>query len=575
MPRAQKRYGTQQIAIAPIPGVRKTAAETGLSQGASLAGAQAQSAETLAQIGEGFARRGAGLYGAILAEERDKADDAAILEAENKLARVEQTLLYGEQGALSRKGKDSFELPELVDADFEKQASEIAKTMRTPKQQAAFNRIRANRGLNISATIHRHVHGERQAWEASELKDGVLNGVNAAVANALDPRRVGEELTAVVARIEKHGPRAGMSPEAVKAAVAGAKTDIHTGVIERLLANGNDRAAKVYFEETKGQIAGTAIERVEKALEVGTLRGEAQREADKILLAGGTFAEQRARAKAIEDPKLRDEVLGRIEHEGQVREREERDRKETAAVDGYNIIDRTGTTTAIPPAMWAAYDGSTRSAMLSYAKQKAAGADPETNSAVYYGYLQMATNQSADFAKTNLLENRHQLSDSDFKQLAGLQLSIRQGNKEAAAKVIDDYRTEADVIDNSLKLAGVDPRDTINGKPNPKTPAIVYLRQRVGELSGALARETGKKPSNADIQAIVDQVLSEPVDSSEGFWSFFHGQATAKRPIVEVKIGNVPSADRKRIEKILRDNGRPVNDDAILGLYIRGQQLAR
>lgn len=565
-----RRYGTQQVESAPIPGVRKTAAETPTSTGAGLEAARAEKFETIAGVGSAVGRQGTALFLQLREAERDRADDAAILEASNKLARVEQGLLYSDGGALSKKGKDSFGLPETVNTEFEKQAGEIAKGLVGPKQQAAFARERAQRGINLSATLHRHVFGERQAWEASELKEGVKNGVNAAVANALDPRRVAEELQAITTRIERHGPRAGMSPEAVKAALEGATTDVHVGVVERLLANNQDRAAKAYFEETKAQISGTALERVEKAIEVGSLRGEAQRKTEEITRAGGTFAEQLERAKAIDDPELQDEVRRRLEHQKTVDDRIERERRETDLGDAYVAIDRGGSVDAVSPALWARVvrDGH-GSALRAYAKQRASGAEPETNYAVYYGYLQMASNEPANFVKTNLLGNRHQLSDSEFKQLASLQMSIRSGQKEAADKVLDDFRSAEDVINNSLRLAGVDPTD------KKATAPVTYLRQRVGELSGALARETGKKPTNKDIQAIVDSVLSQPVSARDGFWSYFSSEPNAKIPLLEMTIGNVPTAARRQIEDVLRKNGRPINDAAILDLYIRGESLRK
>lgn len=565
------------MSTAPLPGVRKQAAETALSEGAGLANAQAQVGETIGQIGADFAHRGAQAYQSILIQERERANDAANLEADNRFAVLEQQILYGQNGdgALSRKGKDAFGLPEEVMAAYDQAANEIEKQATTPEQQEHARRTRMNRALNLSSTIQRHVMGERQAWEAGELENGVKNHVNAAVANLDDPRRVALELGDAVGIIKKHGPRAGMSTATVDAAVAGAQTQVHAGVVNGLLARGDDRKAKAYYEEVKGQIQGTSRDELEKAIEVGSTRGEAQRQTDQIILAGGTEAQMREKARGIEDPKVRDEAMSRIEHEWTVRARQEREAKETALGDAYVIVDRAGSTDAVPAPLWekVVRDGH-GGALRSYAKLRAAGVEPETNFSVFYGYMQMAVNEPTEFAKTNLMANRHQLADAELKQLAGLQLSVRQGNAEASAKVLDDFRTANDTIDNSLRLAGIDPRDTINGNPNPKAAAITYLRQRTGELTAALQRRTGKKATSTDIQGIAESILSEPVAAAEGFWSYFNGgQATGTKSITEITIGQVPSAARKEIERVLSAAGRPINDDAIIGLYIRGQQL--
>src|SRR4051812_12663793 len=119
-------YGTRRIANDPLPDVRRTAAETALSQGAGVEQAKADKGEAIAGFGQGLTNMGRA-FGAIVAEERAKADDIANLEASNRLARWKNKRMYDpEAGALAVRGKDSQALPEQVGGEFEKEADEIA-----------------------------------------------------------------------------------------------------------------------------------------------------------------------------------------------------------------------------------------------------------------------------------------------------------------------------------------------------------------------------------------------------------------------------------------------------------------
>jgi hypothetical protein len=576
-----RTYGTRRVGTAALPGVRRTAAETELSRGAGLERARAETAQTLGAVGGAVARQAGGIFARLQAEEVQRADETALLEAENRLATWENQRLYDPQtGALAVKGKAAMPLPEEVGAEFEQVSGDIAASLSTDRQRRAFARQRANRAVALDSTLRRHVFGEIQTYEAGELKAFVENATSSAINNATDPRRVGEELGKMTAAIQKHGPRAGLGPEAIEAAVGAAQSQVHVGVINRLLATNQDRAAKAYFgeDEVRAQISGDAIARVEKALEEGSLRGEAQRQVDRILLEGGTITEQRAKANTLDDPRLKDEVKQRLEHENAIQERAERELLEQQMRDGYDLIDRTGSVDAIGPAVWANYSGGTRSAMRSYAMSLAKGQPVETDYQTYYALLEQAADDPSTFTGQNLLNYKHKLGDTEFKQVVGLQLSLRTGDREAASRVTDDYRTEAQVIDNSLIQAGIDPRATIEGERNPAAPAVAFLRQRVGEMANRLQQQTGRKATNTDIQGFVDSIMSQSVDVPGAWLAFLPGGRSftdVKKSLIELTPADIPALDRKEIDRVLRENGWPVTDAAALTLYMRAQARQR
>lgn len=564
-----RRYEGRQQGLAPLPGARRRAAETGESLGANVAREKGRTFEVAAGVVGRVGEVALSERGRIIQEEREHADDVALLDAKNQLDRWETQRLYDpETGAFTKQGKDALTLPEDVDREYSEVAGEIEKTLSTDRQRAAFAKLRGDKGANLDLSIRRHVLKEMQAYEANELQATVTNSTDSAIANALDPRRVQVDLADAVSAIERHGPRLGLGPEQIEKQVADVRTRVHIGVIERLLATDNTRSAEVYFEEAKGQISGDAVAKVEKALAEGTLRKQAQEAADKILTKGGTLTEQREAARAIEDPKLRDEVMQRIEHEDTVRDRVERETAENNSQAAYNAVDQRGRISDIPPAMWSELSGPTRASLRAYARAKAEGIPIQTDYATYYRLMDQAGTNPEAFAKLNLMEVRGKLDDVEFKQIVGLQLSVRSGDTKKAEKDLNTYRTTSQIVNATI---GLDP----GTKPSsPEAQAVTRIQTILDRQVLAAEQLTGKKVPASDIQGWLDQLLLTQIETTKGTgsnWSLFPGgtsRDSVTKSLVDIRIADIPKAERTQVEEALRKRGRPVTDATILDLYI-------
>lgn len=566
------RYGQPRVATERLPGVRRTAAETALSRGAGLHLERARTSETIAGVAGSLANTGLSKMSEIAREEREKADQVALLEAENRLSEWEQKRLYDpETGALGVKGKAAMSLPDDLRTEFDQLAGTIEQELATDAQRLAFTQARTRRLSNLDLTIRRHVFREMEAHEAKEVGAAVINHLNDGIANALDPRRVGVELQAGIDVIRAHPMGAG--PEELQQRIDDFTTKMHDGVITRLLANDQARSAQVYFEETREQISGDAIARIEKALEAGGLRKEAQVQADAIVRAGGTLTEQREKARLIEQPELRDAVMQRIEHEASIRERETRQAEEDQLRTAYDLVDRYQDVAAIPPATWAELSGAARSSLRGYARNLAQGIPVETDFGTYYSLMRQAAEDPQAFSTRNLLEARGKLDDGDFKQLAGLQLSIRNGDRAKANADLNGFRTTNAIVNDTLSLFGVDPA----AKPGTEEGrAIAQLQRMLDQRIEQFAQSTGKQPNNSDIQTMLDALLSTTVETPGSWWNIFPGGKAGpwgkdSKRLIDLTISDVPRAERKLIEEALRGAGRPVSDATILDLYLETQ----
>jgi hypothetical protein len=571
VPRLQR-----QVSSTPIAGVTLTAAETPESEGAGLAAAQARTHEARANLYGGLASIATSEAAKIAETAQKQADATALLTADNTLATWEKNRLYvGPDAALSQKGENSFGLPEKITDEYNAQADAVAAKL-PARLQADFAQRRAQRAENLDLTIARYVAGETQAHTANELQAGLDNHRDAAIANALDPVRLNAEIKDGLASLAKVGPSLGLGPEELKKQTDNFLTATHVGVIQALIANDQPGKADAYFQASQEQIVGKARAEMKQQVEDAGIRKQGQLAADKIVGEGGTLKEQIEKAKALEDPtgKLRDAVQSRLEHQASLDDVAERKAQEQGQRSLYDVID-TAKPEALPsidelqrnPA-WSTVSLEGRSAVMSYLERKAKGLGIKTDWRTFYGMMDEAGRDASKFVTENLLPLKAKLDDPEWKQLVGIQLSMRSGDTRGAEHQIEGFRSSEQIITDSLSQYGIDPTDKTNAA------AVAALRRMVDLQVEVHQKGTGKKIGNVDLQDIVDKILGQKVDTPGSWWNILPGGKAGPwgsdtSSVVKLTVGDVPAADRRLIESGLRATGRPVTDATVLDYYMK------
>lgn len=268
MPRVQN-YSGQRVEAKPLPGVRLTAAPTG---------------EATAAAGAAISRIGAEIY----ADEVRKQDEIAVLEADRKMSEWETRRLYDpKEGALTRRGKDAFGLPDTVGKELDDTVGQIRNSLTNDRQRMAFDRRATARRSDITTTLSRHVFGEVRKHDDAETESYLANAQQAAIVNYANPERVSLEIERQRAAVIDYANRNGLGAEYVKQKVAQVHSNTHVGVIDRMLANGQDQGAKGYFDKVRGEIAGDDVTKVEAKLLTATTEGAGLRSADEVWKAQG------------------------------------------------------------------------------------------------------------------------------------------------------------------------------------------------------------------------------------------------------------------------------------------------
>jgi len=321
MPTVPRAARTQQTTA--LPGARLTQAETPESRGAGLEAAKARRGQTLGQVGESLAEHFSAADARLRKEAADKADEVSLTNASNRLDAFEIKRLHDpKEGALNIHGQASFDLPEAVDADFNKAADEIEAGL-NPRVKDRFLRLRGGKGSNIAINVRRHVAGEMQAFDASETKASAVNASSLAAANALDPKRVGLEIGKGVAAIEGYAKRNGQPQAETDAQISAFKSDTHIAVIDNLVAADQPGLARAYFQEAMkaGEIAGNQIDDVRIKLDTASVLKTGLEASEAIWKASG--------------PKGKHDPINLADMETQARERFKNDPKSLNATIQY------------------------------------------------------------------------------------------------------------------------------------------------------------------------------------------------------------------------------------------------
>jgi hypothetical protein len=230
---------------------------------------------------------------------------------------------------------------------------------------------------------------------------------------------------------------------------------------------------------------------------------------------------------------------------------------------------RRSDVTKIPPTAWQSFTGGERAGMRAYAEKLAKGEAIDTDYPTYYSLMSQAGTDPTTFANANLLSYRAKLGDTEFKQLADIQLAIRNKDMNKADKDLGDFRTKEQLVNDALTQYGIETREA--KQSDEQKQAIAQLRRMVDVRTSTQANLTGKKPTNQDVQAVLDQILGTNVTQKGSWWGLWPGGGPLfdrTKPIVSMTIQDVPAAERTQIEAALRRRGRAVTDATILDLYI-------
>lgn len=266
-----------------------------------------------------------GLTGAVMDiydQEKEKADQVAVLDAHNKAQKLATDLLYNPQtGAMAKQGKDAMGTPDYVAAKWQDGVSQITDNLSNPAQKAAFNHLAGKIYGSLNEQVQSHVVDQTKKYDTAVTDSSVSNAQNTVsfnptlktAATAIDTQK---------AALTLYAQRNGLPDSWLQDKLAQSTSDTHVIAINRLLDNGQPRTALAYYDATKGQILGTEYDRISKQIADQTLLARAQDGAASLIgsntnSSNGGISFDTARIAdgidAISDPDLRAETRRQVD----------------------------------------------------------------------------------------------------------------------------------------------------------------------------------------------------------------------------------------------------------------------
>lgn len=490
-------------------------------------------------------------------KQKKNADDLKTQELDLEASKAQTDL---QMKIRDMRGKDAFGAPDVMDKEWKKTSDAILSKATNKEQKDSLSRILSVRSADLYKSVNDHVSTEGKRYDdeltISYIKNAQINAANN-YQDIGEGGQVDQSLFQQEQALRKYADRNGMPEELIKEKIAKASSETHSSVIEQMLLNNNDLLASQYYKDKKDSILPDDRVKLEKALEQSTLLGDSQREADKILSKFSDRGQAFNEAKKQKDPELRKKIEDNLDKT--FARMAQADRAEQAK--NYQMASQlVEQGKPVPGTLTPLLSKSQSEYLEKRAKQIAHGIEPSTDWTTYYHLKSMAADNKSGFSKENLLEYRHLLSDTEFKDMVNLQSHLAKNDPTAVAN-LNGFRTSNQIVNDTLISAGIN----VKSKDVNEMKKVSQFKRMVDEHLSVIQEQTGKKAKSEDVQKVADRLLINTIVKGGGFL----GIMDAKKKAFELEYKDVPLSERNKIVSLLNSRKKPATEEAVLKTYIK------
>lgn len=434
---------------------------------------------------------------------------------------------------------------ETYGKDLDPRAKTLVSKSLTQKQLQAINSV----GSFVNAEKERHADETYAADVATTIQFGVTSGDVASTAEQI------REKAAVV------GARKGWTTEQVQAEQQKNLSAMHLAQISKL-AETNAQAAQAYYDANKAEVNFAQQPRVEQVLKGEVDNQFATQEAAR--LAAMPLKEQLAEASKITDPQRREKTLTQIRNNYALVKQAEQEAESRASDQAWQLFAQGK---KIPEAVLASMDGRNRvqlqEAQRTRAERAAAGTAVKTDWATYIDVRE----RLAAGERVDLRTLTEKIGPAQMEQLLDIQSSAAKSGGKQDSMLTDEAR-----LNGALVALSIDKRK------NPQEAAAVMtaIERRINAASAAKGnRELTPKEKEVEIDSVVldkiylDKIGPDPqkpksLVSPEELASAYVNVRGKSYPITYV-----PKIERTKIMVALKENARPITEQAIVEEYLK------
>jgi hypothetical protein len=463
---------------------------------APLSNARAQGAPSLEAFGGGQAVRAPDLSGLTrvaqdLHEQAfQKANQVAILGATTQLTKAATDLqVYAQQ----QRGENALAVPDKISSDWQNTVTAIRGSLANDAQRSMFDQHAASAWNGLYETTAEHVAAETQRLDGERTQAFLETTQDHALQNYTNPAVIDGSVARQRAALEDFGRRQGLPRDVIDHNIATQTSKTYATVVSRMLDEGNDLAAASYYATVQDKLTGSDQEALAKPLEIGSVRGESQRQGDAIMQSATTLTDGLAQAAKLTDPRVREETEQRVRQAFSDQAASMRQQRQEAYQQAGQILEKTQSIDSIPPTLLAQLSVEDRRE-LTRREKELRNPVRASNTDVYTSLMNMATLNSAtqaQFLTEDLSKYRDQLSDPDYRRLQNKKFSLQQRNTDHAQS---DSTRAAKQREKEAKHAAL-VQQLLGGK----IPASVTPGAPLGPAAPASAPMSTTPPANGTV----------------------------------------------------------------------------
>jgi hypothetical protein len=550
-----------------VPIAQRTVADRGLPNvqvNTEVPGALRASNADLSNAASSMLRESMDAGAQLFVREQTKANQAAVQGAVIKATEAKNALLYDPKaGALNKRGQDAFGAVEPARVDWQKNIDDISAGLSNDAQRQAFKQHASQEGVELDSILKRHVSTEAEALEKENLQAGIAVSQDDAVKNFdKAPGKIGASIRQQEIMLEQFAVANGKGAAWLQESKAKAAAGTHQGVFDRLIGQGQDLVAKGYYEANKDAFNADHMAANEQKLQIGSLIGESQRQSDAIMKQHPDLETRLEAVKRIGDPRLRDEVQQRVEHETALAQRHESIARGQVFVGQMQALKQAGgdTSKALDVNQYFLLND-TQKAALKSASARFAGLAPvdRDDPRVVAWWQSQSLDQLAMTPESQLVESYPYLTDATFQRLSdrwALATDAAKGNVKKRAE-FKSLLSDDEMVLKALrqaKVAGITANDLSVSeirKDKAKAAAFNQLNSVWADRVEAYYGAHGTNPDDKVKQQMLDQLIIEgkhkPVEVKKGW---FGSESKPAWGVSEDELGKVIVDPRERTDYV-------------------------
>lgn len=440
---------------------------------------------------------------------RKEADETAYIAVDNQLHDLKGRVRTEVQDKF--KGLNALGATDYARDAWQKGTEQILSTAPGGDHvKLAMQRAAATHWGDLDTSLTSYAHTEFKQGQAKEFAGAVDNRLADAVAGYADPAKRQAALDQGQAVIRGYATHNGWGAEETKQRLDEFTSATHASVIERMVNDHQDLAAKQYLDAHRAELHGKDLGAAERLTGEASVIGAAQRASDRILngatgmpLADGsappdgaqTLTAALSEAAKITDPRVRDNAEHRVRQHFADLATADREAKQAARTQASSLLEKNGgDVDAIPLSLRQAMSAEDNNALQHRADQIRHPKDFGDSKAYFYllNLASVGDESRKQFMQKNILSYKG-LSDQQRAHLLTLQRQYSTHDERTAES---EARFQAHGAQRDAKK--------VAAAPAPAAPATPAAPARpFNPLAGLV---TPAEPTRPPTKAMLDDV---------------------------------------------------------------------